>query len=187
MPRLPTVLLLSLLTWTATAGALTLSDDERAWLADHQELRLGVDASWPPFEYRDENGRYQGLAADYVRLIQDRLGVRVKLIEPANWSAVLEQARNNQLDLLPGIDAEMQLREWQASRRDAELKTLLAEVLPKRFAQRLCEHWITSKPLRQYNPPELSVPKSAFFGTDLVLPSEVVTVSTCSVPLSVSP
>jgi diguanylate cyclase (GGDEF)-like protein/PAS domain S-box-containing protein len=103
MPRLPTVILLSLLTWTATAGALTLTDDERSWLTDHQELRLGVDASWPPFEYRDENGRYQGLAADYVRLIQDRLGVRVKLIEPANWTAVLEQARNNQLDLLPGI------------------------------------------------------------------------------------
>ena len=59
------------------------------------------------------------------------------------------------LDLLPGIDADAQLREWQASRRDAELKTLLAEVLPKRFAQRLCEHWITSKPLRQYTPPEL--------------------------------
>lgn len=103
MPRLPTVLLLSLLTWTATAGALTLTEDERSWLADHQELRLGVDASWPPFEYRDENGRYQGLAADYVRLIQDRLGVRIKLIEPENWTAVLEQARSNQLDLLPGI------------------------------------------------------------------------------------
>ena len=103
MPRLPTVLLLSLLTWTATAGALTLTDDERGWLADHQELRLGVDASWPPFEYRDEDGRYQGLAADYVRLMQDRLGIRIKLIEPVNWSAVLEQARNNQLDLLPGI------------------------------------------------------------------------------------
>jgi predicted Rossmann fold flavoprotein len=59
------------------------------------------------------------------------------------------------LDLLPGIDAEARLREWQALRRDAELKTLLAEILPKRFAQRLCEHWITSKPLRQYTRPEL--------------------------------
>ncbi|QLG95736.1 EAL domain-containing protein [Pseudomonas yamanorum] len=103
MPRLPTVFLLSLLTWTATAGALTLTDEERGWLSDHQELRLGVDASWPPFEYRDENGRYQGLAADYVQLIQDRLGVRLKLIEPANWSAVLEQAKHNQIDVLPGI------------------------------------------------------------------------------------
>ena len=59
------------------------------------------------------------------------------------------------LDLLPGIDADAKLREWQSTRRDAELKTLLADVLPKRFAQRLCEHWITSKPLRQYTPPEL--------------------------------
>ena len=59
------------------------------------------------------------------------------------------------LDLLPGIDADAQLREWQATRRDAEMKTLLGEVLPKRFAQRLCEYWIASKPLRQYTPPEL--------------------------------
>lgn len=103
MPSLPTVILLSLLTWTATAGALTLTDDERGWLADHQELRLGVDTSWPPFEYRDENGRYQGLAADYVRLIQDRLGIKIKLIEPASWGHVLEQARNSQLDLIPGV------------------------------------------------------------------------------------
>ena len=60
-----------------------------------------------------------------------------------------------QLDLLPGTDADALLREWQATRRDAELKTLLGEVLPKRFAQRLCEHWIASKPLRQYNETEL--------------------------------
>ena len=59
------------------------------------------------------------------------------------------------LDLLPGQDANTLLLQWQATRRDAELKTLLGEVLPKRFAQRLCEHWIASKPLRQYNAPEL--------------------------------
>ena len=59
------------------------------------------------------------------------------------------------LDLLPGTDADALLRNRQANRRDAELKTLLGEVLPKRFAQRLCEHWIASKPLRQYNAPEL--------------------------------
>ena len=59
------------------------------------------------------------------------------------------------LDLLPGIDIDAQLQDWQASRRNAELKTLLSEVMPKRFAQRLCEHWIASKPLRQYNAPEL--------------------------------
>ena len=70
-------------------------------------------------------------------------------------SSYWEPGDDLRLDLLPGIDTDAQLREWHANRRDAELKTLLAEVLPKRFAQRLCEHWITSKPLRQYNAPEL--------------------------------
>ena len=59
------------------------------------------------------------------------------------------------MDLLPGRDIEMLLQEWQRDRRDAELKTLLGELLPKRFAQRLCEHWIASRPLRQYTLPEL--------------------------------
>lgn len=59
------------------------------------------------------------------------------------------------LDLLPGIEIEALLQEWQRERREAELKTLLGEVMPKRFAQRLCEHWVANKPLRQYNAPEL--------------------------------
>jgi diguanylate cyclase (GGDEF)-like protein/PAS domain S-box-containing protein len=117
MPSLPTVILLSLLIWTATAGALTLTDQERAWLADHQELRLGVDTSWPPFEYRDENGHYQGLAADYVRLIQDRLGVKVKLIEPPRWGMVLELARHNQLDLVPGVMSTPERQKYLAFTR----------------------------------------------------------------------
>ncbi|WP_409281346.1 bifunctional diguanylate cyclase/phosphodiesterase [Pseudomonas defluvii] len=103
MLRLPAILLLLQLLWSATAGALTLTDEEQAWLSAHPQLRLGVDASWPPFEYRDQEGRYQGLAADYITLLEDRLGVAFKPIEPISWTAVLEEARNGKLDLLPGI------------------------------------------------------------------------------------
>ena len=60
-----------------------------------------------------------------------------------------------QLDLLPERDAYDYLREQQVARPAAELRTVLGEVLPKRFAQRLCEVWLPSKPMRQYNEPEL--------------------------------
>ena len=103
MPRMPALLLSLLLSWSATAGALTLTDEEQAWLSAHHTLRLGVDASWLPFEYRDQEGRYQGLAADYIHAIQERLGVEFVLGEPMEWSQVLEQARLHQLDLLPGV------------------------------------------------------------------------------------
>ncbi|MCQ6257589.1 bifunctional diguanylate cyclase/phosphodiesterase [Pseudomonas sp. Q11] len=103
MPRLTAVILLSLMTWTATAGALTLTDEERRWLKDHPDLRLGVDASWPPFEFRDDQGRYQGLAADYVDVIRERLAVTLTPIEPVSWTMVLEQVAQGKIDLLPGI------------------------------------------------------------------------------------
>ena len=59
------------------------------------------------------------------------------------------------LDLLPGRDALELLLAFQHERPAAELKTVLGEVLPKRFAQRLCEHWVPNRPMKQFNPPQL--------------------------------
>ncbi|QPN45104.1 EAL domain-containing protein [Priestia aryabhattai] len=103
MPPMPAILLLLLILWNTTAGALTLTDEEKTWLAAHPQLKLGVDASWPPFEFRDQQGRYQGLAADYIAMLQDRLGVAFKPVEPSTWTEVLEQARESRIDLLPGV------------------------------------------------------------------------------------
>jgi len=59
------------------------------------------------------------------------------------------------LDLLPDGDAYEWLRAQQAERPAAEFKTVLGERVPKRFAQRLCEHWLQTKPMRQYRDAEL--------------------------------
>ncbi len=61
-----------------------------------------------------------------------------------------EPGKPLELDLLPDLDIEAFLLERQRARPDAELRSVLAEVLPKRFAERLCEVWIPSKPMRQY-------------------------------------
>jgi predicted Rossmann fold flavoprotein len=59
------------------------------------------------------------------------------------------------LDLLPGTDAHATLQELRQDRPAAELKTVLGELLPKRFAQRLCEAWLPNRPMKQFNAPEL--------------------------------
>ena len=64
------------------------------------------------------------------------------------WQAGDELAIN----FLPFTDADAWLRGRQASRPDAELKTVLGEFLPKRLAQRICEVELGSRPLRQYTP-----------------------------------
>ncbi|MCI2262979.1 NAD(P)/FAD-dependent oxidoreductase [Xanthomonas indica] len=59
------------------------------------------------------------------------------------------------LDLLPGQDAAAWLREQKRLRGAAELRTVLGEALPRRFAQRLCEVWLPDKPVRQLDEPQL--------------------------------
>ncbi|MCE7031567.1 NAD(P)/FAD-dependent oxidoreductase [Lysobacter sp. GX 14042] len=63
------------------------------------------------------------------------------------------------LDLLPGSDALETLRQLQAARPAAGLGTVLAELLPRRFAQRLCEAWLAhlqpGRPMRQFSAPQL--------------------------------
>jgi predicted Rossmann fold flavoprotein len=59
------------------------------------------------------------------------------------------------LDLLPQADAFDALKSLRARRPAAELRTALADLFPKRFAERLCEVCFPSRPIRQYNDPEL--------------------------------
>ena len=59
------------------------------------------------------------------------------------------------LDLLPGRDALTWLQAQQAERPGTELKNVLAELMPRRFAQRLCEVWLPNRPMKQFTPPQL--------------------------------
>ncbi|WP_028008288.1 NAD(P)/FAD-dependent oxidoreductase [Solimonas flava] len=59
------------------------------------------------------------------------------------------------VDWLPNLDALDYLSEQQHTHPNAELRTALAGVLPSRFAQRLCERWLPSRPLKQFRAQEL--------------------------------
>jgi predicted Rossmann fold flavoprotein len=59
------------------------------------------------------------------------------------------------VDLLPDENAHELLRAQAAARPAAELRNVLGDVLPKRFAQRLCEVWLPDKPMRQLRDAEL--------------------------------
>ncbi|NLA69233.1 MAG: aminoacetone oxidase family FAD-binding enzyme [Gammaproteobacteria bacterium] len=60
------------------------------------------------------------------------------------------------IDLLPGTDALAWLRAQREARPGGELRTVLAERMPRRFAQRLCEHWLGDGPLRRFDAPALA-------------------------------
>jgi signal transduction histidine kinase len=92
-------LLISLLSWTGltlatdVAAAVSLSQAERKWLAEHPEIVLATQAWSYPFEFFDDSGTYRGVAADYIALLEQRLGMRFKVLRaetPAQWQAYIK-------------------------------------------------------------------------------------------------
>lgn len=81
----------------ATTG-FGLSPAEEAWLAEHPEIRLAVDIDWAPFEFVDEEKRYRGMAAEYIRLVERRLGIRFKIDLERPWPQMVQAVRDRELD-----------------------------------------------------------------------------------------
>ena len=78
---------------------VSLNDGERRWLSIHKNLRLGVDPSWPPFDFVEGNV-HQGLSADVLSTLALRLGLDFKRAEGLTWNEVLDGAKNRKLDLI---------------------------------------------------------------------------------------
>ncbi len=83
---------------------LTLSPRERSWLEAHPTLRVGISRDgWPPFEMVDAQGGFQGISADYLNQVAQRLGLSLQTQTFDDWAQVIEAARNGQVDLLPTV------------------------------------------------------------------------------------
>jgi ABC-type amino acid transport substrate-binding protein len=79
---------------------IELSDTERRWVLEHPVIRLGVDPAWPPFDFIDRQGIHRGMAADFLQLLAQRLGIAVEIIPDIGWNQALERARDRSLDLV---------------------------------------------------------------------------------------
>jgi ABC-type amino acid transport substrate-binding protein len=79
---------------------IALSDTERQWVMEHPVIRLGVDPAWPPFDFIDRQGVHRGMAADFLQLLVQRLGISVEMIPDIGWNQALERARDRSLDLV---------------------------------------------------------------------------------------
>jgi len=119
---------------------LTLSGTHQQRLADLSGVALPVEA------------RSNGMAFRNSLLITHR-GISGPAI--LQISSFWQPGDDLRLDLLPGQDAEDWLRTMKRDRGAAELRTVLSEVLPRRLALRLCEHWLPDRPVRQIDEREL--------------------------------
>ena len=120
---------------------LTLSGTHQDYYADLAGVALPVSA-------RCGSARF-----DNALLVTHRGLSGPAILQISNY---WEPGRELRLDLLPAQDALQVLLALQRTHPAAELRTVLSGLLPRRFAERLCERSFGSKPMKQHTPGELA-------------------------------
>lgn len=95
-----------------SANDLGLTATEQEWLAAHPLIRIGPDPDAAPFEWFTPEGEYKGMAADYVRLIEEKLGVAFEIVHARDWTQVLEMVRNDEIDVLSAVAVSPQREQY---------------------------------------------------------------------------
>ena len=76
-----------------------LTADERAWLDQHDRIRVGPAPNFPPIEFFDETGSFSGIAADYAALFEERLGIEFEIQRLPAWNDVVEATLRREIDV----------------------------------------------------------------------------------------
>ncbi|WP_051906732.1 transporter substrate-binding domain-containing protein [Methylomarinum vadi] len=83
-------------------AVVALSAAEKAWLRQHPQVVVGGSPDWMPFNFVDDNGRYSGIANDYLQLIAQKTGLKLK-VTIDQWSRNLQKIREQKIDLLGAV------------------------------------------------------------------------------------
>ncbi len=90
-----------------------LTIEEKQWLQEHRySIRYAPIPDAPPFDYIDKNGNNQGITADYIHLIEKRLGVEFSLVQYDNWNAIFEGLKEGEIDLVGSIQNNPKRQEF---------------------------------------------------------------------------
>lgn len=95
-----------------TQNVLSLTNEEKAWLKAHPVIRVGVDRAYAPLEFVNEQGQYQGMADDLLKVIQQQTGLRFEPELDLNWSETIQAIKQKQLDVLSAVISSEARREY---------------------------------------------------------------------------
>ena len=108
-------LLLSLLFSPLHADAVTpleLTLVEKKWIEAHPQITVGGGVEWAPFNFVNDEDKYDGIANDYLKLIGKKTGLNFVIETRSTWKENLDRFKNAELDLLPAVYYEKEREQY---------------------------------------------------------------------------
>ena len=85
---------------SSAASTLELTPDEKQWLKNHPDIKVGL-AIFPPFlTVLDRDGKVSGLAVDYLEELEKQLGTSFDRVVSSNYADAIQLAQIGYIDFL---------------------------------------------------------------------------------------
>lgn len=91
---------------------VALSQEEKAYLQSISPIKMAVDPDWKPYEEINDKGEYVGIAADYIKLLQQKLNVEFMLVPTKDWSESIEVSKAEKVTILPLLNRSIEREKW---------------------------------------------------------------------------
>jgi diguanylate cyclase (GGDEF)-like protein len=101
--------------WAASTPNLGLTMEEKIFLQQHQVFRLGVGIAFPPFQFVEETTTgpvFKGIVSDYLKILEERLDVRLEPVYGINFKQALAMGRSGEIDLFPAVSRTPEREEF---------------------------------------------------------------------------
>lgn len=97
------ILLFAILSQIAYAqDKIDFTEEEKAWIKAHPTVYFGYEPNWPPFEMYND-GEYQGIIGDYVKIIEKETGIDMVPGPPLQWQETLDKFENGEIKVLTSV------------------------------------------------------------------------------------
>ncbi len=94
------------------ADNIELNEEELSYLKVKKIITMCVDPDWEPFEKINEKGLHEGISANLIKLISDKLNLKLKLIPTKNWDESIDFSKEKKCDILSFLNETAKRKEW---------------------------------------------------------------------------
>ncbi len=91
---------------------VTLTPAEQRYLQKLGPITVCPDPDWPPYEQMDDSGNFTGIAADLMKLLEQRLGIRFTYIKARDWDEAMALSQNRTVLILPFLNQTPKRDQW---------------------------------------------------------------------------
>ncbi|MBU2709838.1 PAS domain-containing protein [Zooshikella harenae] len=79
---------------------LNLTEQEKAWLQAHPVIKVGVDRSWKPLDFINDDNQHVGVSAEYLKRLAKQVNVRFEVVGSDSWRRLLQGIQYGEVDML---------------------------------------------------------------------------------------